>query len=209
MSRGRNGGGFLSGREVLLSLLFLLVGAGLGYLGYLLRVVLAGRLPGMMRYLDLPGVFGRYTIWIFLGLSIAAFSSAPARAAWNTLAFALGAFLGIYGALYLAGRTLPVDVLRIWLLLTAVSPILAMIAWYGRGWDIPAVLVSALTLGVMGWSCMKVGMWYISVSSPVELLLVIAAVVILGQREMRDFHLMIGGGFLILLLLKNVLPLFL
>ena len=142
--------GSRSGRishKILITLLFFLLGFLLGMMSKRLDITPSDRLPAFLESIDVRTLFGRTPVWTLIALAIALFSRNPRRAAINVLLFFVGA-VGSYCLFsYLwAGFVLDRGYLTVWLILTALSPLLAFIVWYAKGRGALGTAISALVI---------------------------------------------------------------
>ena len=77
-------------RQMISTILILLLGIALGVLSKFLDNTASNALPPILEYLDVRNFLGRFAIWMLLGLCIAVYSPSPIRAAVNVFAFFSG-----------------------------------------------------------------------------------------------------------------------
>ena len=94
--------------------------------------------------------------------------------------------------------------MMIWYGLTLLSPILAVICWYGKGKSWVSILIDSLILGVLFPVCFSIGFWYFGFTSLINTLLFLAAVVLLYSSPKQTVLSLAGGG-VIALLLRGIL----
>lgn len=134
-------------KKLAFSFLALLFGFGLGVLSKFLDTVPINEMPGFLAAVDIANFFGLVLPWAFIALVLAVFSKTPLRAAVNVFCFFAGMLIGYY--LYcgvFAGFLPDWSYLSVWLILTAVSPLLAAICWYARGKGAAAVIISSFII---------------------------------------------------------------
>ena len=85
---------------------------------------------------NLGNVFSQMSIWIFLCTMISIYSSTPKRAAINVFAFCGGMLLTYYATAELTSSVYSMVFIYGWIVVSLVSPLLAIIVWYakGNGW---------------------------------------------------------------------------
>ena len=177
--------------KIIITLLFFALGFLLGMMAKGLDVTAANRLPVILQKIDIGNLFGRTTVWALIALTIALFSKSPLRAAVNVLLF----FVGMLGSYCLfsvvwAGFMLDTSYLMIWVVLTAVSPVLAYIAWYARGRGLLGTIVSALIIAyfILEAFSFNAGLEYFDVAySVVEVFFLVAVISMLYVRWNQCF----------------------
>ena len=105
-------------------------------------------MPQIFQSLDIVNYFGRLGVWILLGTVISVYAGTPLRASLNTFLFFISMVSGYYLYCNLVSGFLPTSYMMIWIVLSAVSPLLAYICWYAKGKGAVAVAISALILGI-------------------------------------------------------------
>lgn len=83
-------------RQMISTILILLLGIVLGALSKFLDSTASNTLPLILEYLDVRNFLGRFAIWMLLGLCIAVYSPSPIRAAVNVFAFFFGMVASYY-----------------------------------------------------------------------------------------------------------------
>ena len=143
--------------------------------------------------LDLVNVFSGLPVWLALTLTVAVFSRSPARAALNGFVFLLGMCLAYHAYTALFAGFNPDRYMMIWYGLTAVSPLLAAVCWYGRGPTNASIVIDTLILAVMAVTCFSVGWVYIGLNGAVNAALFAAAVIILYSKPKQILISTLGG----------------
>ena len=146
--------------------------------------------------LDLGNFLSEIGIWLLLALAIAVFSRSPIKAAVNVLAF----FAGMCAAYHIYTMAVsgfdPGSYMMIWYGITAVSPFLALVCWYGKGKGIVPVIIDTLIMGVFWAACFAMGQFYVDPRSVLYTLVFIAAAAIL-YRDPKQLVISLAGGFVI------------
>lgn len=186
------------------TLLVLALGAGLGILSKWLDG--SPDLPGFMGILDLTNFFSRMAVWLVAAVSIAAFSNSAGRAAVNVFSFFAGMVSAYYVYSEFVSGFFPYSYAMIWIGLTLVSPLLAAVTWYAKGDGWIATVVSGLIIGGLAWSAVYVDLTYISITSALDLAMVVAGIVVLRRSSAHEFLVMLGTGILTLLVLQGIMP---
>ncbi len=83
-------------RQIIRTILILLLGNALGALSKFLDCTASNALPPILEYLDVRNFLGCFAIWILLGLCIAVYSPSPACAAISVFAFFSGMVASYY-----------------------------------------------------------------------------------------------------------------
>ena len=134
-------------QKLAFTFLALLLGFALGVFAKLLDTTAANEMPQWLSAFDIRSFFGLPLPWVFTALVLAVFSRTPLRAAVNAFFFFAGMLLGyyLYCAVF-AGFLPDWSCLSVWLVLTLISPLLALICWYGRGTGSIAAVIAALII---------------------------------------------------------------
>lgn len=109
----------------------------------------------------------------------------------------------LYG--YFAAGFFPKTYAMLWLALTAVSPVLAWLCWYAKGSGPLALVLSAGIVGVFLDITFSWGLFYLSLRSWLDALLLLLTILVLGQRG-RELAGMLVGGAVFAVLLDLLLP---
>lgn len=192
------------GKQITYSILILLFGIGMGCISKFLDCTPSNELPFILEYLDVRNFLGRFALWILIGLWLSVSSRSPGRAAVNVLVF----FFGMVSAYYLYSNYIagffPRSYAMVWILFTAVSPLLACLCWYAGGRGMPSFVLSVILLAML-FRCSFAGGWfYIRPRSVLELLVFLSGIAVLRRNRLKATAIMtalgIGLGFILLLL---------
>lgn len=134
-------------KKIIFSLLCALLGFALGMYSGLLDSSFSFNLPEIFNILDIGAFFGRISTWAFIALVISVFSKTPLRAAINAPCFFAGILIGycLY-SYFVAGFMPDRSYLIIWVTFTVISPILAVLCWYAKGYGTVSIILSALII---------------------------------------------------------------
>lgn len=181
-------------RQIISTILILLLGIALGALSKFLDSTASNVLPPILEYLDVRNFLGRFAIWMFLGLCIAVYSPSPIRAAVNVFAFFSGMVASYYAYSKWIAGFFPQSYALIWVGFTAISPLLAWICWYARGKGKISLWISAVIIAVLFNASFVYGWLYFSMCSILELITFLYGVAVLKQESAKDTAIMIGIG---------------
>jgi len=144
-----------------------------------------GRMPAFLkafdRKLDFHNFLGGFAPWIVIAVFISVRSKSPLRAAVNVFCFFCGMVASYYLYSYYIAGFYPQNYARIWILFALAAPFLAYLCWYAVGQGIAAFLLSAAILGVLMNTAFYYGMFYIGVSSWLNVTMLLLGVLILHK----------------------------
>lgn len=194
--------GTLSGK-IIRSFLILLLGIVLGaFSKWLDNMGIDDRiwLQRMIGLLDLRNVFSLLAVWFFVALTISVYSRTPLRAAVNVFLFFLGMCTSYHLYTVLFSGFNPRSYMMIWYALTVVSPLFAVICWYGKGKTKVSFAIDILILGVMVRACFTVGFWYFDCNNIVNLFIFAGSVLVLYSTPLKTLFSVPGGVILAFLM---------
>lgn len=159
----------------------------------------------ILEQLDLGNVFSALPVWLVLALAIAVFSPDPCAAALRVFLF----FIGMCGAYHLwtvlfSGFD-PGSYMLIWYGITALSPVFALICWYGKGRHPVCVGIDAGILAVLACLCFSLGWFYFGLISWMDLILFLAAAAILYSSPKQTL-IAVPAGILLAFLIRPLIP---
>lgn len=191
-------------RKILASVSVILLGFFLGVFQKWLDSSAVNDLPQVFQRLDITNFFGRFAVWILLAVVISVYDSTPVRASVNTFLFFISMVSGYY--LYCAAILgfFPRSYAMIWIGLSFVSPIFAYVCWYAKGKGLPAIILSALILGVLFAQAVFLTQG-LRVDHVPEVILWAAALILL-RREPKEFTLVIGLSLVAALAYQLIFP---
>lgn len=133
--------------KLAVTFLMMLFGCAMSMFAVFLECASAESLPQWLTSIDIRSFSVSLLPWVFMALPIALFARTPLRAAVNVGAFFSGKWIGRLVYLSLITHTqLAWDDFRFWLIFTAVSPLIAVVCWYGRGVGASAGFAAALII---------------------------------------------------------------
>ena len=193
-------------RQIIRTILILLLGIALGVLSKFLDCTASNVLPPVLEYLDVRNFLGRFAIWMLLGLCIAVYSPSPIRAAVNEFVFFSGMIASYYAYSKWIAGFFPQSYVLVWVGFTVVSPLLAWICWYAKGAGWLSFGISSLLMATLFNASFVYGWLYFNMRSILELITFICGVIILRQSSVKETMLMIVIGIAAALLLRLVIP---
>ena len=143
--------------------------------------------------LDLGNVFSELPVWLALTMAIAVFSGSPGRAALHGFLFLLGMCTAYHAYTIIFAGFNPDRYMLIWYGITLVSPLLAVLCWYGKSGANVSIVIDTLLLAVMALFSFSLGWVYIGLNGAVNAVLFGAAVVILYKTPKQILISALGG----------------
>lgn len=195
-------------RQVIVTIVMLLFGICVGtfskYLDYR-----QGSLPSLLQViddaLDFHNFLGGFAPWIVIAVCLSVYSCTPVRASVNVFSFFCGFAASYYTFSYFVAGFFPRSYALIWVAFTIVSPVLAFFSWYAKGTGPIALILSAGILGVLLNTAFAYGMFYIDISSWMNLLMLLAGMLVL-RRSGRATIGMMAIAIVFAIILETVIP---
>lgn len=169
-------------RQVLDTVAVLFMGIALGAFSKFLDNTAVNELPFSFEYLDVRNFFGRFAVWILLGICISVYSSSSIRASINVFAFFAGMITSYYMFSYYVAGFYPKSYALIWIGFTIFSPFLAFICWYAKGKSKISLTLSAIMMAVLFHTTFVYGWAYLEPRSLLELICFVCGVVVLNVK---------------------------
>ncbi len=168
-----------------------------------------GKMPSFLKTidkrLDFHNFLGGFAPWIVIAVLISVRSKSPLRAAINVFCFFCGMVASYYLYSYFIAGFYPQNYARIWILLTLASPFFAYLCWYAVGQGSAAFLLSAAILGVLINTAFYYGMFYIGISSWLNVIMLLLGVLILHKSFWKTCG-MIALGAVFAVIMETVIP---
>lgn len=190
-------------RKLLYSTLIFIVGIILGIVSKVLDTIPSNHVPYLLRFLDLGNFFSDMGIWLFLAVVISVYSQSPIRSAINVFLF----FVGMVGSYYLYTVLVvgffPKSYMMIWIVMTVISPFLAIVSWYAKGEGVIAIFISAIIFVFISRQTFAFGFWYFDIKNRLEFLLWIATFFVLFKSS-KQITSVAAIGFILFLLTAQI-----
>lgn len=195
-------------RQVIVTIAILLFGICVGtfskYLDYR-----QGSLPALLQAiddaLDFHNFLGGFAPWIVIAVCLSVYSPTPVRASVNVFSF----FAGFVASYYLYGHFIagffPRSYALIWITFTIASPFTAFLSWYAKGTGPVALILSAGILAVLLNTAFAYGMFYIDISSWLNLVMLAVGIFVL-RRSMKETIGMLGIAIVFAVVMELVIP---
>lgn len=168
-------------KKITYSTLLFIGGIILGIISKVLDETASNLLPYFLEVLDLRNFFSRMGVWIFLAVLISVYTKSPVRSAINVFLF----FAGMVGSYYLytvmVAGFFPKSYMMLWMIMTIISPFIAIVCWYAKGKGIIAISLASILFMFISRQAFAFGFWYFHLVHLLELLLWVATIFVLYQ----------------------------
>ena len=191
-------------RELLICAVVVLLGFALGVFQKWLDGSAFNELPMIFQRLDITNFFGRFAIWILLAAILSVYAATPFRASLHTFLFFLSMVSGYYFYCSAVLGFFPRSYAMVWVVLSFVSPIPAYFCWYAKGNGVPAIVISAVILGVLFSQAFALTQGFRMLYLPEVITWVIALIVL--RREPKGFAVEIVLSLAVALLVQLFFP---
>lgn len=132
-------------KKIIFSLLCALLGIGLGIYSSFIDSLPKANLPEIFYTLNM--ILGNFFLWTLILLVIYIFCKTPLRAAINAFCIFAGMLPGYFIYSYFVENSMPDhSYIMMWATLLVISPILAVLCWYAKGYGTVATILSALII---------------------------------------------------------------
>ena len=195
-------------KQVLISISILLFGVFMGVFSKYLDYRQAN-LPALLHLIDsavdLHNFLGKFAPWIVIAVCISVYSTTSIRAAINVFAFFTGMVTSYYLYSNFIAGFFPKSYALVWIAFTVASPFFAFLCWYAKGTGRIAFLLSSGVIGGLLNCAFNYGMFYIDISSGLELLMLAIGVIVL-RKSFKETIGMIGVGAVFTIIMREVIP---
>lgn len=190
-------------RGVLSSSLLLVAGVMMGIVSKVLDSIPGNQLPYFLEVLDLRNFFSRLGVWMFLGVLITVRSKSPFLAAIHVFLFLAGMVGSYYWYTAHVLGFFPRSYMMVWVGMTIVSPVLGFVCWYAKGKGAAGLWISSIIVMLLARQAFSFGWWYFEIRYVLELILWIAAIIILYRSPGQTAG-MIAIGMVLFMLTAHV-----
>lgn len=192
--------------KVINTLLVLIFGAVSGVLTKALDAIPANELPPILEYADIANFFGRFAVWLLIGICICFYSNSPLRAAANVFVF----FLGMVSAYYLYTEFVfgffPKSYALVWFAFTALSPFLALVCSLAKGEGRTAFAVCAAVIAVLFNTVFVYVRFYFEARSIAETAVFFIGLIVLKRATFKETVQVTALGVGIAFILNLLIP---
>ena len=156
---------------------------------------------------SIANFLSRFAIWVFLALCVSVYSASPIRAAINVFLFFAGMVASYYlYTNYIAGF-FPKSYAMIWVGFTVISPVLAFLCWYAKGFSKVSLALSSGIIAVLFNMTFVYRLpGYINIRSALELLVFICGCVVMRRQTVKESVLMVAIGVVLAPILDIAIP---
>lgn len=155
--------------------------------------------------LDVHNFLGGFAPWIVIAVCIAIYSDTAKWAAVRVFVFFVGMVSSYYWYSYFVAGFFPKSYAMIWAGFTIASPIFAFLTWYAKGEGTLSWILSSGIVAVLINTAFAYGMFYISVTSWLNVAMLIIGIVVLYTSPKQTGK-TIAMGCLFAIILDNILP---
>ena len=190
--------------QILVSIGITMAGFALGVLQKWLDSGAVNELPVILQRIDIGNYFGRFAIWIFIGVCISIYSSSAKRAALNVFLFFMGMVSSYYIYCALVAGFFPMNYSLIWFGLTLVSPFLGAVCHLAQNENKIAIGISGIIIGAI----LSQTIFFfqgIRLTHITELIVLIATLFVL-RRKPKEFAAEAALSLPVAILIQIVLP---
>ncbi len=145
---------------------------------------------------DLANVFSDFPIWLLLSLVIAIFSYNPLKSAINTFLFLGGMCIAYHIYTVNICGFEPLQYMKIWYGITIISPLLAVMCWYGKGTHPVSVIIDVMIITILASLCFSIGIIYFSFTNLINAVIFALALIVIYRDPKQLTPAFIIGVFL-------------
>lgn len=150
--------------------------------------------------LDLRNIFSMLGVWILIAVSISVFSSTPLRSSINVFIFFLGMNVSYHMYTVVFAGFNPMSYMMIWYTIMLLSPFMAFICWYAKGFGIISFIINIAIIAVMTLCSFSLGMWYFYFTNAINTIFFIITLVVLYDTPKKSIYSLISAIVLAYLL---------
>ena len=145
----------------------------------------------------------KITIWIFIAINLSIFSKTPLRASLNVFLFFLGVTISYHLYTIMFSGFNPSNYMKLWYIITIISPILAYISWYSKSKHIISIIISSLIIAILIPICFNIGSWYFELNRFIYLVFFIATIITL-HVSIKNTVISLIIGILLSFIIPNI-----
>lgn len=184
----------ISLKSIFLGILFSFsLGLLFGVVSKQLDLIPSSSLPSWLSYLDLRNFLSRMGIWLFCGLFISIKSKTAWCAMMNVFAFFAAGVSSYFIYTVIVAEFFPQSYMMIWIGFTFISPLLAFVSWYSKGEGWASIIIASLIIMMMSRQAFAIGIGYVDVRAPLELLVWMFTFVLLYKSPQQTLKIFILG----------------
>lgn len=131
------------------TIIIFILGILFGLFSRIIDFVPLESLPKFLADIDLAAFFSRLSIWLLIALTISVVSSTPYRAMINVPVYFIGMLLSYYICTYAIEGKVYNYIIRFWVILTFISPILAYFCWYSKRHGVFSMVITAFIWSIL------------------------------------------------------------
>lgn len=195
-------------KQICVSIVILILGICLGTFSKFLDYRQA-ELPAPIMFideiLDFHNFLGGFAPWIIIAIYISIKSYTPVCAGINVFVFFSGMVSSYYLYCNFVAGFFPKNYALIWIGFTIISPLLAFICWFAKGDGIISLVLSASIVSVLINIAFSYGIFYINISSLLNILMLILSIIIL-HKSVKETIFIIGLGAIFAILCNVFIP---
>lgn len=155
--------------------------------------------PNILQMFDLGNFFSRLGVWLFIALAISLSSGHPINAAVDVFFFLIMMVISYFVYTMTVLGFYPIQYMKIWVLLSICSPVLAYLSWYAKGESILSVLVGSVIIAIFSREVFAVGWVYFDIRYYLEFVLWFALIALLYKTPKQIILLLLIGMSLFLI----------
>ena len=159
----------------------------------------------LLSVLDPGNLLSGLPVFFLIALVLAVFSRSPLRAALNVFLF----FIGMCACYHICSMLIagfdPTRYMLIWYGLALLSPLFAVLCWYGKSGTAIGIVIGSLIMGVMAAFCFALGFWYFGFRGIAETVIFVLAAAVL-YRSPKQCAISVIAGLALGFVFSALLP---